>query len=218
MSLGLSQAQMGARVAEIARRNAPFSQVTVVRWEKGEMRPRPSVLAALMTFAADADKDWWREQAGLPMQDQPRSTEDVKRIPLYKGRIAAGIGREIEGEIEDRLPLPRGWFPPGSHMIALRVEGDSMKDLILSGYYVLIDTSVREIRRLVDHMVAMRAPHGCTVKWLRKQETTPNYLLIPQHTSPEFPIMTITPETEHEFEIIGRVLKWIGEPSPPRRR
>jgi SOS-response transcriptional repressor LexA len=190
-------------------------QGTVSKWASGVRPIGPGSLISLAHLAPEEEKEWWYSQAGVAVP--VKNYIPAKNVPLFKGKIAAGHGREIEGEIEQELPLPPQWFAPGSNIVALKVDGDSMAPLVNSGYYVLIDTSEREPKRLAGHMVAARSPHGCTVKWLRKSTDTGYYQLIPQHVSEEYPIRTITPQNVHEFGLIGRVVKWIGEPKPPRR-
>lgn len=210
-SLGFSQKEFGDQVEA--------SRGSVAQWEIGTALPRPRNLAKISKLAAPEHKNWWREQAGLEKQEEGiQPMQDVTMVPLYKDRIAAGAGREIEGEIQEELPLPKHWFAPGSKIIALKVEGDSMADLIMEGYYVLIDVSMRDIKRLAGNMVAARSSDGCTVKWLRREESTGFYQLIPHNVSERHPVRTVTPENWERFQILGRVVKWIGFPKPPKIR
>jgi SOS-response transcriptional repressor LexA len=197
-------------------------QATVAGWEKedGTDRPGPVTLVKIARLAPEADRDWWHDRAQLKeLTDSLYVSPSVGalRVPLYKGKIAAGTGRDIEGEVEREITLPREWFMGGTRIIALKVTGDSMSPLIMDGYYVLIDVAERDPKRLAGHMVAARANGGCTVKWLRKDRDTGYFQLVPQHVSEEYPVRIITPENQHEFGIIGRVVRWIGEPKPPKR-
>jgi SOS-response transcriptional repressor LexA len=215
VSLGLTQTQFAER--------CDVTQATVAGWEKDEGRDKPSpvALVKIARLAPEEDRDWWHDRAQLKEFTETYAPQSpaIVRIPLFKDKIAAGTGREIAGTESDReMALPKEWFPSGSKVVALQVDGDSMAPLILSGYYVLIDVATSEIKKLVGHMVAARSQHGCTVKWLRKDKDTGNYQLIPQHVSEDYEVRSITPANEHEFGIIGRVVRWIGEPKPPKRR
>jgi SOS-response transcriptional repressor LexA len=201
---------------EVLAKQCGVDQSIVSRWISGKRTPGPDSLISITNWVPEDEKEDWLALAGVP-----RSVHDAdlthRKVPLFKGKIAAGHGREVEGEIERELPLPKEWFSPGSQIIALKVDGDSMAPLVNSGYYVLVDISQTEIKRLAGHMVAARATHGCTLKWLRKDHDTGFFQLIPQHVSEAYPVRTITPENQHEFGIIGRVVRWIGEPKPPKR-
>ena len=201
---------------EVLAKACNVDQTIVSRWKSGQRTPGPGSLLSIAHLVPENEKEEWFGLAGVP-KVVPPSDIAHKTVPLFKGKIAAGHGREVEGEIEKELPFPKEWFGPGSRIVALKVDGDSMAPLVNSGYYVLVDISQRDIKRLAGHMVAARATHGCTLKWLRKDSDTGFFQLIPQHVSEAYPVRTITPENEHEFGIIGRVVRWIGEPKPPRR-
>jgi len=201
---------------EFLAQQCEVDQSLVSRWISGKRAPKADALMSIANMLADEEREVWLALAGIPSLGQKELPH--KTVPLFKGKIAAGHGREVEGEIERELPLPKEWFAPGSNIIALKVDGESMAPLVNSGYYVLVDISQTEIKRLAGHMVAARATHGCTLKWLRKDTDTGFYQLIPQHVSEAYPVRTITPENQHEFGIIGRVVRWIGEPKPPKMK
>jgi SOS-response transcriptional repressor LexA len=202
---------------EVLAQHCGVDQTIVSRWGSGARTPGIGSFQAIAHLVPEDEKEWWFELAGVPKVLRPDDPAFQSRpVPLFKGRVAAGHGREIEGEIEKELPLPKEWFQPGSKIIAMKVEGDSMSPLINDGYYVLIDIAERDIKRLAGHMVAARSQHGCTVKWLRKWGKF--YQLMPQHVSEEHPAPIIDPENHEDFAIIGRVVKWVGEPKPPKRQ
>lgn len=89
-----------------------------------------------------------------------------------------------------------------------------MSPILEPGYIVLVDTGDRDPRRLVNQMVAARADDGVTIKWLRKEKET--YILLPNHTSLRHPVRIISPGSD-SVSIVGRVVKWIGEPPLPRK-
>jgi SOS-response transcriptional repressor LexA len=211
-SLGLTQEELASRLGR--------KRVALARWELGHSMPPPRILAEIAKLFPDNEKTWWQELAGLEKQKENPPMKDTRVIPLYKDRIAAGHGLDISGEVEDEIPLPESWFPRGSKMIALKIDGDSMSPILMPGYYVLVDISVRgwaNARKLAGHMVAARTSDGCTVKWLRREEGSGFFQLIPHNVSERHPVRTVTEQNWERFEILGRVVNWIGWPKPPAR-
>ena len=153
------------------------------------------------------------------MEGEPAHESEYRRVPLLKDAAAAGTPRAIdEKEIETYLTLPEQWIGRKSSITAIRVVGDSMLPILDDGYIALVDTSVRDPKRLVNQMVAARADDGVTIKWLRREKGhgSDMYLLVPQNTSQRHPVRVIT-EGSESVSIVGIVVKWIGEPPPPRK-
>lgn len=88
-----------------------------------------------------------------------------------------------------------------------------MEPMVLDGHVVIVDTDQNDPAHLVDEMVAAR-DDGITIKWLREDEG--EYMLMPNHVSPRFPIRRLRPGGG--VSIVGRVVKWIGEPPSIRKR
>jgi hypothetical protein len=82
-----------------------------------------------------------------------------------------------------------------------------MSPVLESGYVAVIDTAVRDSKRLAGRMVAARDPDGVTVKWLREAEG--KLMLVAQHTSLRFQPVFLRPG----WAILGEVVLWIGSPA-----
>ena len=66
-----------------------------------------------------------------------REFAQVRSIPIV-GRVAAGVPRVADENIEGLLPIPADWTRNGD-FFALRVTGDSMKDAgVLEGDHVIV--------------------------------------------------------------------------------
>ncbi len=201
---GLTQGQFGELCGGV-------HQAVVARWEQGKFEPPGRAIAAMARLAGEPERWWWLERVGLQKDDMTINQLDSQYIPipLLKESVAAGSGRALnEAEIDKYLSFPREWIPRSSKVTALRVKGDSMWPIIDDGYIVLVDTSERDPKRLIGEMVAAREGDGVTIKWLRKEGRF--FHLVPQHTSVRHPVRILTPD--EDFGVIGRVLKWIGEP------
>jgi SOS-response transcriptional repressor LexA len=187
------------------------SRGAVARWEAGEDMPPPRVFVVLAKYAISQDQRWWwLGLAGIEKKDLEGIQQvNIKMVPLLKDSIAAGTPRAVdESEIERQLIFPTEWLPQTGTVTALRVAGDSMSPLIDSGYIVLVDTSQRDPKKLINKMVAAREADEVTIKWLRQEGRF--FHLVPQHTSPRHPIRILTPESD--IAIIGEVIRWIGAP------
>jgi len=196
------------------------SQVAVSNWEKGTDRPAPRILAKLSTLTVNAElKDYFIMESGLADALHAGSGLDsgttiTRPIPLLRDPVAAGTPRATdEREIAQVLMLPKLWFPATGELFALKVAGDSMTPIIGDGYIVIVDTSRRDPRKLVERMVAAREGDGITIKWLRKDGDT--YMLVPQHISPRIQVRVM--RAEGNFSIVGEVIKWIGQPASVRK-
>jgi SOS-response transcriptional repressor LexA len=141
---------------------------------------------------------------------QLKKRPDAVGVPLLRDAAAAGSPRMIEqAEVEDTLVIPRRWCPHPENTTCIRVSGRSMYPVLDDGYIVAVDTFLVEFSHLVERMVAARDPEGgITIKWLRK--VGDDYMLIPQHTSPEYPPALIS--REPGWKIVGEVIWWIGKP------
>jgi phage repressor protein C with HTH and peptisase S24 domain len=99
--------------------------------------------------------------------------------------------------------------------VAIRVTGDSMSPILEEGYVVLIDLTQKDPKRLVNEMVAARdSEGGVTIKWLRK--IGKYFMLVPQHTSQRHEPQMI--ESDDDWAVVGKVIRWIGEPPKSKAR
>lgn len=205
---GLSQAAFAEALGTL--------QGQVAKWETDALKPSGPMCIAMSRLATEADRDWWLAQAGLRPSETPVTDEGIQFVPLLRDSLAAGTPRAInKDEIERMLPLPASWFAGAGKLYAIRVTGDSMAPIIGNGYTVIVDVSRKEPAKLVERMVAASDGDGVTVKWLRKDGDM--FLLVPNYTSLAHPIKIM--RLKEGWEIVGLVVKWIGEPpSQPRKR
>jgi SOS-response transcriptional repressor LexA len=212
--------EIGKRIRELRKRlhltqeglaaHCKVHQAMVARWESGELGVPGEAIAVMAKLAGEPDKWWWLGLLGIKEDDlgSVRAEGRYALVPLLKEAAAAGTGRIVtEKEIDSYLSFPKEWLP-ARNVTALKVKGDSMSPIIEDGYIVLVDTSQRDPARLIGSMVAAREDGGITIKWLRKEGKF--YQLVPQHTSVRHPVRVLT--ADQDFGIVGRVVKWIGEP------
>jgi len=204
-SLGLTQTALAEALGS--------SQGAITRWEREIDSPPVSVFALLAKLVPDEQRALWLELQGGPTAEDDAMSSAMRSIPVLRDAAAAGTARVIdEREIDYALLFPPRLLPPGGKLVGIKVAGDSMSPILESGYIAITDVSQRDPAKLVNRMVAARDEDGVTIKWLRKQKVS-LYLLVPQNTSPRHPVRIL--DAGDNWSIVGKVVKWIGEPPPP---
>jgi transcriptional regulator with XRE-family HTH domain len=233
--LKLSQPEFAARLG------FPQAQAMISRWESGEKRPTPENFIALANISEGEDRLHFWEEAGLerwqleeafeasvharkpparariraveyPAKIPPQKTSNSVELILLSDPVAAGPPAQVqERDVERVITMPTFLIPHPDETVCVRVKGESMAPTLQEGFICAVDTRHTNPMQLVEHMVAARDPEGgVTIKWLRKMDSGA-LILVPQHTSPRYPILTFGPE----WSIVGRVCCWIG--TPPKR-
>jgi len=190
------------------------SQAQIAKWENERAVPPGQFFAKLSEYVPEDEKSWWLEMAGFRVQPEPVE-QRTRLIPLLRDPAAAGTPRALEArETSDYLSLPRQWMPEGGTLQAVEVKGHSMEPILCEGFIVIVDVDQRAAARLIDHMVLARVGGGVTVTWLRKSGTT--LMLVPQNMNTDNPVQLI--QAGMDIQLIGTVVKWIGQPTTPKKR
>ena len=125
-----------------------------------------------------------------------REAAQNRSIPVV-GRVAAGVPRPTDEDIEGLLPIPAAWSSRGD-FFALCVTGDSMKDAgILEGDHVIVRR--QEVAKSGE-IVAVTIDGETTLKRLvlRRGQT----LLVPENSSYQ-PIEITTESTLVHGVVVG---------------
>jgi transcriptional regulator with XRE-family HTH domain len=228
-SLGMTQTDF----AEELR----VTQAALSKWENGEHRPSPDAFVRLAAVARDVEKYFFLEEAGLPKEYFLGGIEDsmppefvvaaemvvnramgapelmrkveVVMVPQLTEAAAASSPQTVdERDVQDVIPIPVGLLEKGVKPIAVRVAGDAMEPVLMDGWIAIIDTSKRDPEKLVGCMVAVKTDDHLQLRWLRRGRNF--FQLVPQNTSLRHEIRVLAPG--EDWEIIGEVVKWIGEP------
>jgi len=229
------RALRGPRTQVEFARLCDVSQVTVSRWESGADQPTPSAFARLAMLAGESYRGYFSDLSGLPpsypggekwfqrteglavsrvssfMKQTEPVEEESRKIPFLRDAAVAGTPKAADEQfIAEFIALPARWFKVESELCAVKVSGTSMEPIINDQSIAIIDTLHRHPRDLVGSMVAVRHNDGVAIKWLRKNANL--YLLMPEHASADDPVIVLRPKTD--LSMIGKVVKWIGTPSP----
>jgi SOS-response transcriptional repressor LexA len=197
------------------------SQAIVSQWEVGRYMPSPMAMLAISRMAG-SEKNWWLERAGPEFSDAESTLDaykklftvegDDNRVIHIHGTAGAGPNRFPPEQAESKISLPRQWFKGSQGIVGLRVVGDSMAPLIQEGFLVLLDIhDNKDFRSLEDKIVAARNDNGVVIKWLKRMQNA--YFLV-SHNLDYAPIEV----KKDEYAIVGRVVKWIGQPNAPKRK
>ncbi|MBI2529397.1 MAG: transcriptional repressor LexA [Candidatus Rokubacteria bacterium] len=136
----------------------------------------------------------------LVLTDRPPArTGAVREIPVM-GRIAAGVPRHAEQEVEERIPVAAEWLQgKGEDLFALRVRGDSMIDAhIMDGDMVLVR---RQETAQPGDIVAALLDNEATVKRFSRDGRA--IVLKAEH--PTMQPLVVEPGRK-DFRILGKVM------------
>jgi SOS-response transcriptional repressor LexA len=194
--------------------------------ERGERAPSVRMLFALAGSGVNAG--WVLSGEGdklsreklmvyapeLRVVEAPRYTKrrvapsDYVPLPLLKDRIAAGMPTEIdESDVEPHPALAYAeWCPDPEQMVCIRVRGDSMEPTLADGDIVAVNHAVRDPKKLLGKVVALRDGGGATVKRLRFSKKLGLYLGRPDN--PENDDLVQFPPDGAREAIIGKVEWW----------
>jgi SOS-response transcriptional repressor LexA len=192
-------------------------------WETGKNPPGATTYLRMAKLAKPDERRWFISQAQnettslavevIGAQTAIKGYKHLRSIPVFRDAAAAGTPRAIdEREIEYSLQLPGELLPRGGELHGLKVEGNSMSPFIETGYIVIVDVERKKVEELIGRMVVAREMEAVTIKWLRK--IGDGYKLVPQNPSTRNPELILA----GSVEIVGEVVKWIGQPNAPKRK
>ena len=133
-------------------------------------------------------------------------------IPVLKV-VAAAHGEKgghsanlMSGPIEGMIAAPKKWCPNPNTTSCLRVRGRSMTPLIPDGCIIVVDSTQNDHLKMDGKIVvAWHKDRGLTVSRFRRFEQVE--VLEPENNDYE----AITLSAENRWEILAKVLWWIGK-------
>ncbi|QNI34514.1 helix-turn-helix transcriptional regulator [Alloacidobacterium dinghuense] len=209
---GLNQTQLAALLG--------VKQPTVVKWEKGVMKPSPAILLKISELVSEgSERQWWRDQAAKQAGFMEGAEVDVtgvtlptaspfRIIPLIKNPLKIGdLGQMDVAEIQENLHLPNHWFSEGGTIRAVTIHNNPLSPLIAGDHIAIIDVSRRDADRLAGCVVAVRTVTGIDVRMLQKDRNV--YFLKPLNEASGQSVRVL--KHDGEDSIVGQVLKWIAD-------
>ena len=141
--------------------------------------------------------------------EEPYGMPRLVAVPILGGHIAAGAGGVVlEDEVEDMAFCHAPHVPHPSQTTAVRVQGDSMLNLIADGDLVGVDHAVTDLDAILaghSPLAVVRDDDVAIVRWAER--LAPDLVVFrPYNRRGDFP--TITWHGDAESPIIGKVI-WI---------
>lgn len=128
--------------------------------------------------------------------------------------ISAGALEDIDGvqeyeliSISDKL---LGKYARSKKIIILRVNGESMNNIIPDGSYIIVDTSKMNINDIKDNDIVVFCENGCySVKRYLNDPGNNRFLFKPDSTNGTFTPIEIKYENSSDLKLIGKVVKYL---------
>lgn len=135
-----------------------------------------------------------------------KPTTAMTDVPLY-GSIAAGVPIEM-AEVEDSQPIPTAVYTRYPRAFLLRVEGNSMNNILPNGCLALIDPCNTVDRDGKAYAVCVNG-YDATIKRVRKLNN--GFVLEPDSTDPTYQpkVFNFNEPDTMAITIIGRVVFYV---------
>lgn len=136
-----------------------------------------------------------------PVADILDGAKPIRPIPLL-GKVPAGNWREAIRTAHHFIPAPAAGISPEAY--ALEVDGNSMDRIVQDGATIIIDPTDLDVfdKRL---FIVQNSEGEVTFKQYRERPAR----LVPCSTDPANKVIPIGTE---QFKLLGRVIKYVGNP------
>ena len=132
---------------------------------------------------------------------------DIQNVPMY-GDIAAGEPLYMD-KVEDHIPVPSKIMKKHPHAFLLRVDGESMSNVLPNGCYALVDPDLKD-SVISGHAYAVCVNgYSATIKRVVKLDN--GFELSPDSKDPTFKskIYDYGVEGTEEITILGEVVWYV---------
>jgi hypothetical phagelike protein len=128
--------------------------------------------------------------------------------------VSAGSLENIDGQLDyTPMVLPNemlGKYAGNKNIIILKVNGESMNNIIPNGSYIVVDTSKKHASDIKDRDIVVIAENGLyTVKRYINDPSNERFIFKPDSSDDTYLPIEISYSRASEIELIGRVIKYI---------
>lgn len=139
------------------------------------------------------------------------SNHEYKYFPVS---VSAGALENIDGQLDyTPMVLPDemlGKYARNKNIIILKVNGESMNNIIPNGSYIVVDTSKKHASDIKDRDIVVIAENGLyTVKRYINDPSNERFIFKPDSSDDTYLPIEISYSRASEIELIGRVIKYI---------
>ena len=146
-------------------------------------------------------------------ESTPRYNADYE-YKYFPVSVSAGALENIDGQLDyTPMVLPDemlGKYAGNKNIIILKVNGESMNNIIPNGSYIVVDTSKKHASDIKDRDIVVIAENGLyTVKRYINDPTNERFIFKPDSSDDTYFPIEISYDRASEIELIGRVIKYI---------
>lgn len=223
-SSGLTQVELAERVnipastlsGYFAERSTPTAGnvqklADYFKVNKGDIDPRYYHEVLQKTWLQSALKSLHKNSTVSESTYYYNSDLEYKYFPVS---VSAGALENIDGQLDyTPMVLPDemlGKYARNKNIIILKVNGESMNNIIPNGSYIVVDTSKKHASDIKDRDIVVIAENGLyTVKRYINDPSNERFIFKPDSSDDTYLPIEISYSRASEIELIGRVIKYI---------
>lgn len=189
------------------------SEATISRWESGDianMKQNNIVsLANALNISPLQVLDF--DDTSIKSNSINADLYEYKYFPVS---ISAGSLENIDSiqeyeliSLSDKI---LGKYARSKNIILLKINGESMNNIIPNGSYIIVDTSRNTIHDIKDRDIVVFSENGSySVKRYINDSANQRILFKPDSTDDTFTAIEVKYENSEDLRLIGRVVKYI---------
>lgn len=200
---GITMKELGERVG--------LSESNIQRYEIGKIKGIDINLLIKIADVLDVSAQY------LMGGDKNKDTLDTSMNFQYKYfpiSISAGSLENIDAiqdyefiSLSDKI---LGKYARSKNIILLKINGESMNNIIPNGSYIIVDTSRNTINDIKDRDIVVFSENGSySVKRYINDSANQRILFKPDSTDDTFTAIEVKYENSEDLRLIGKVVKYI---------
>lgn len=191
------------------------SESTVGKWILKKSVPRMGVIEDIADYFNVNKSDILEYKYPLPTTDYKSVVaEDSYKYKYFPVSVSAGALENIESQMDyTPVVLPDeilGKYAGNKNIIILKVNGESMNNIIPDGSYIVVDTSKKHAIDIKNRDIVVIAENGSyTVKRYINDKINKRFIFKSDSSDDTYLPIEISYSKASEIELIGRVIKYI---------
>lgn len=205
--------QRGIEQSQIAKLLGKKSTSAISEWEKGIRVPNVGDLHDIADYFNISLDDFVKSDISR-IADTCSINSSLYKYKYFPVSISAGSLENIDYVLEyDLVSISDkllGKYARNKNIIILKVNGDSMNNIIPHGSYIIVDTSRKSVLDINDNDIIVFSENGSySVKRFLNDPGNNRFLFKPDSTDGTFTPIEIKYENSENLKLIGKVVKYI---------